>query len=152
MVSGPTNSVVSTVGCQTVADTSMSRALTASGGWFDFNSARGIGAAQFDAEGEAADRLRGAGIDTPGLRLARLPAGDGAFEHARAVIPGAGPEAGENNDKSNQGGRPAAAPRNGSCLDHARCEARRMRRFKGCAVFSARRGRCPDWLRPQNAA
>ena len=38
-VSGPTNSVVSTVGCQTFAVTTMSLALTASGGLFDFNSA-----------------------------------------------------------------------------------------------------------------
>ena len=39
IVSGPVNSVVSTVGCQTCAETTMSRAFSASGGWFDLNSA-----------------------------------------------------------------------------------------------------------------
>ena len=51
----------------------------------------GIGAAHFDAEGKAADRLRRAGVDAAGLRLARLPAVDGAFGNAGAVVPGAGP-------------------------------------------------------------
>ena len=41
IVSGPTNSVVSTVGYQTWADTIMSRALSESRGWVDVSSAPG---------------------------------------------------------------------------------------------------------------
>ena len=55
-----------------------------------------------------------------------------------------------NDQQNDQDGRPAAAPWNGYCLDHPRCEARRMRRFKGCTVFS-RRGRCPDDCGPDAA-
>jgi hypothetical protein len=43
-----------------VADTSMSRALTESGGCGRCQLGVGIGAAQFNTEREAADRLRGA--------------------------------------------------------------------------------------------
>ena len=107
-VNGPMNSVVRTVGCHTCAETSMSLALSASGGLVGLEFGAGIGAAQFDAEREAADGLCRASVDPAGLGFARLPAVDRAVRARPIRNTRPGPKTGENNQQNNQNGRPAA--------------------------------------------
>src|SRR5262249_48141131 len=77
----------------------------------------GVGAADLDAEREAADGLRRTGIETSGLRLASLPAFDGLLGNAGAEIPCCRPQSRGDDQERRQDGRPKAA-RTMADLDH----------------------------------
>ena len=88
-------------------------------------------------------RLRRAGVDAPGLRLARLPAVDGLFGDARGVVPGAGPQAAENDQQNDQDQRPAAPARNGMMVWVMRAVKPPNAAFQRLRSFPVVRRRCP---------
>ena len=139
------------VGCQTLAVTQNILGLDRERRLGRLHLEAGLGAAHLEAERKSADGLRAAGVDAPGPRLARAPAGDHALRrgpprNTRAPTPGRC----DNSEQQVRRRYGQRRRRGVKCPGESSACGRvkpRMRRFEGCQ-FSIRSPRLSSLLRP----